>query len=366
VSGSGPLPIDAAVYADAERRLAALLDTNRDLLLLQGEAILVLEAAARGVGGPGVRALNLVSGPYGKVIGDWLAVGGGAVTQLEVEFDRAIDPDAVRAALADSDFDVVSVVHAEAATGVLNPLAEIADAAHRAGAVVLVDAVASVGAEPLPIDELDLDLVMIGPQKGPAGPSGVCALIASDRGWAQIAANPAAPRESILSLLDWKQRWIDDGRRRIPGYAYEHEMRALLEMLDRHQGDRGLAAVIERHARARAGTLAGVRSLGLAPWVRDEAQAAAVVTLVRAPQGISVRALADAAAGQLDEHGAGLLGPAPGPLAEQALRINHTGEAARPEPVIAALSALGAGLRELGLDADLEAAVAAASYALWD
>jgi aspartate aminotransferase-like enzyme len=365
VSHLTSLKIDAAVYADAERRLARLIGTSRDLLLLQGEAILVLEATARGLGGPGVRALNLVSGPYGKVIGDWLSVGGADVSQLEVAFDSAIDPETVRTALADGHFDVVSVVHAEAATGVVNPLAEIARAAHEAGALILVDAVASVGAEPLEIDELELELVMIGPQKGPGGPSGVCALIASERGWAQIEANPAAPRESIISLLDWKQRWIDAGRQRIPGYAHEYEMRALLEMLDRHQSDDGLVRVIERHARARDGTLAGARALGLKPWVRDAAQAAGVATLLRAPQEITVDALTRAAIAHLDELDAGLLGPAPGPLAGHALRINHTGEAARPEPVIAAISALGAGLRELGLDPDIDAAVAAASRALW-
>ena len=67
-------PIDAATYAETERRLASLLGTERELLLLQGEAILLLEATARGVGGAGVRVLNLVSGPYGEVIGDWLAI----------------------------------------------------------------------------------------------------------------------------------------------------------------------------------------------------------------------------------------------------------------------------------------------------
>jgi aspartate aminotransferase-like enzyme len=199
-----PTPIGAATYAETERRLGRLFGTRKDVLLLPGEAIVVLEATARGLGGPGVRALNLVSGPYGQALGDWLAVGGAEVQHLAVDFDRALDPGAVRTALSRGRFDVVSVVHAEAATGVVNPLAEIADAAHQAGAVVVVDAVASVGAEPLEIDRLDLDLTMIGTQKAMSGPNGVCALVASERGWGRIAANPVAPRHSTLSLLDWK------------------------------------------------------------------------------------------------------------------------------------------------------------------
>jgi aspartate aminotransferase-like enzyme len=358
-------PIDAETYARTERLLGRLLDTTSDVLLLQGEAILVLEAAARGLGGPGIRALNLVSGPYGRLLGDWLAVGGAEVEHLSVEFDQALDPAAVRAALARERFDVVSVVHAEAATGVVNPLQEIAAAAHEAGALVVVDAVASVGAEPLPIDDWDLDLVMIGTQKTLAGPNGVCALVANERAWSQIAANPTAPRNSILSLLDWKQRWIDAGRKRVPGYVHEHEMRALIAALDELGEDVGLGRVIERHQRASAAARGGSRSLGLDLWVADDSFAASVVTLVRPPAGITVAVLADASSRYLGDRERGLLSPAPGPLADLALRINHTGQAAQPGAVVAAITALAAGLGQLGIAHDLEAALAALDGALF-
>ena len=157
--------IDPAAYLATERDLARLLGTERDVVILQGEAILVLEALALGVGGPNTSVLNLVSGPYGEVIGRWLERGGARVRQLACGFDRALELDQVEHALASEPFDVVSVVHAEAATGAVNPLAAIAELAHAAGALVLVDAVASVGAEPLEIDAWDLDLVAIGPRK---------------------------------------------------------------------------------------------------------------------------------------------------------------------------------------------------------
>ena len=365
MSPARPRPIDAVLYAETERRLAVLLDTDRDVLLLQGEAILLLEATARGLGGPGVRALNLVSGPYGEAIGEWLAVGGATVEHLAVEFDCSLDADLVADALGRGHFDVVSVVHAEAATGVVNPLMEIAAVAHEAGAVVVVDAVASVGAEPLLIDEWDLDLVMVGTQKAMSGPAGVCALVAGERGWAQIAHNLSAPRDSILSLLDWKRRWIDAGRVLIPGYAYEHETRALISALDELEGDVGLRSLIARHRRAALGARAGADALGLAPWVVNEPEAASVVTLVRPPTGVSVSALVEVSSRYLDGGDPGLLSPAPGPLAGLALRINHTGEAARPAPVLAALTALGGGLGRLGLSVDIDGAVAAAQRALF-
>jgi aspartate aminotransferase-like enzyme len=363
---SDPRPIDAAKYAETERRLGALLDTERDVLIMQGEAILLLEAAARGLGGPGVRALNLVSGPYGEALGDWLAVGGAQVEHLAVEFDRALSVDAVQQMLGRTKFDVVSVVHAEAATGVVNPLPEIAAAAHDAGALVLVDAVASVGAEPLPIDELDLDLTMIGTQKTMSGPNGVCALIANDRGWGAIAANPNAPRDSSLSLLDWKQRWIDTDRKNLYGYAYQEEMRALISTLDELDGDTGLASLVERHQRAAVASRLGALALGLEPWVEDAAQGAGVVTLVRPPAGVSVAEVAAAAAPYLEGGRTGLIGPAPGPLAEAALRINHTGAGAYPEPVLASITALAGALRQFGHGVRLDLALSVAERALFE
>jgi aspartate aminotransferase-like enzyme len=357
-------PITASVYAECERRLGALLDTGRDVLILQGEAILLLEATARSLGGPGVSALNLVSGPYGQIIGDWLGDGGAAVSQLEVAFDRALDPESVADALEHNPVDIVSVVHAEAATGVVNPLAEIAAAAHVAGAIVVVDAVASVGAEPLLIDEWDLDLVMIGLQKAPGGPTGVCALVINDRGWAQIARNPRAPRASILSLLDWKERWIDAGRRRIPGYAYEHEMRALIGMLDALEGDVGFRRTIARHHRARDGARAGARALGFEPWVVQDRDAAAVATLITPPPGLSVDAVAQAAVPYLDGGVPGRVEPAPGSLAQDAIRISHFGAAARTESVLATLTALGAALSRLGISPGPDPALQRARQAL--
>ena len=124
--------------------------------------------------------------------------------------------DEVDAALARGGADVVSLVHAEAATGARSELAAIAERAHASGALVLVDAVASVGAEPLEIDAWDLDLVALSAQKALGGPAGVCAVAVSERAWAAIEANPAAPRDSALSLLDWRERWIRAGRRELP------------------------------------------------------------------------------------------------------------------------------------------------------
>jgi aspartate aminotransferase-like enzyme len=354
--GTRELPVDAAEYADTEARLRALLTTTREVILLQGESIVALEAMARGVGAPTARALNVITSPYGAAIGDWLGAAGGEIDNLDVGLERAVAVREVQAALDRGPVDIVSVVHAEAATGALNPLAEVAKLAHAAGALVLVDAVASIGAEPLLIDEWDLDITVVSAQKGLGGPAGVCAVAVGDRAWQALERNPTAPRDSILSLLDWRERWIGAGRRVLPLIPHQLETRALGAALALIE-DEGLKTTIRRHQRSRDAARAGLRALGLQPWVADDRSAAAIATLVGVPGGGDAGAFLETASGAVPDAPLEL---APGPLAQRALRIAHTGDSARLSAVLAAVTGIALGLRANGAEADLGAALAAA------
>ena len=135
--------------------------------------------------------------------------------------------------------------------------------------------------------------------------------------------NPAAPRSSYLSLLDIKHRWLDACRRTLPGYVASLESVALRQALDRVAAE-GPDAVIARHRAAATASRAGLRALGLRPWIEADAAAAAVVTTFAPPEGTTVAKLSARL------RSAGALGHrrGPGPLAGQALRINHTGRSA--------------------------------------
>jgi aspartate aminotransferase-like enzyme len=349
-------PVNAAEYAQIEERLRALVQTTRDVVLLQGESILALEAMARGVGAPTTRSLNVITSPYGAALGRWLGAAGGSVENVDVGLRRGVRLPEVEAVLDRGQVDIVSVVHAEAATGARSPVAEIAARAHAAGALMLVDAVASIGAEPLAIDEWDLDLTAISAQKALGGPAGVCAVAISDRAWLALENNPAAPRDSALSLLDWREHWIATGRRELPQIPHHLETRALAAALDLIEQE-GLDTTILRHQRSRDAARAGLRALGLEPWVVENSGAAAIATLVASPDGVEPSELLAAARAAVGEAPLGL---APGVLAQQALRISHTGEDARLAPVLAALAGLALGLCAVGVDVDAGAAVAAA------
>ncbi|RSS99646.1 alanine--glyoxylate aminotransferase family protein [Streptomyces sp. WAC07149] len=345
-------PLTAERFASIERGVARLLDTRYDVVVTQGEALLPLEGCIRSGARPGSTALNVVTGPYGTTFGNWLRDAGANVVDLAVPFDTAVTGEQVARALAEHpEIDFVSLVHAEAATGNTNPVAEIGEAVRAHGALFMLDAVASVGAEPLLPDAWGVDLCVIGAQKAMGGPAGVSAVSVSDRAWERFAANPAAPRRSYLSLLDWKERWIDGGRKALLHAPAQLEMLALEACLDRI-GAEGLAGVLERHASAARATRAGAAALGLAPWVGDPSQAAPVATTLRVADASLVVAKAVAA------DPAAPLAAGGGALAGEMVRVNHYGPDASPEAVGAALGALAR-----ALDADPAPALAAASAA---
>ncbi|GGQ58759.1 pyridoxal-phosphate-dependent aminotransferase family protein [Streptomyces pilosus] len=355
-------PMSAAHFASIEDRVARLLSTTQDVVLMQGEALLPLEGAIRATAGPGTTALNVVTGPYGQTFGDWLRDCGATVIDLTVPFHTAVTAEQVRSAFAEHpEIDFVSLVHAEAATGNTNPVAEVGEVVRAHGALFYLDAVASVGAEPVLPDAWGVDLCVIGAQKAMGGPAGVSAVSVSERAWARMAANPRAPRRSYLSLLDWKERWIDGGRKALLHAPAQLEMLALEACVERIDAA-GLDAVMGRHASAAAATRAGAVALGggLEPYVRDAAEAAPVATTLRAPSGTVA---SDLVARALSADPDLPLAAGGGALAGEMIRVNHYGPQARPGAVRASLAALGAALGETGLDVDTDGALRAADAA---
>ena len=105
-------PVFLEHFRDTERKLAAVMRTKNDVVLMQGEAVLGLEAAARALVRPGTRALNLVSGVYAAWFGDWLREYGAEVIEHTVPYDEAIDPADVARLLDEHEgVELVALVH---------------------------------------------------------------------------------------------------------------------------------------------------------------------------------------------------------------------------------------------------------------
>jgi pyridoxamine---pyruvate transaminase len=349
-------PVFLERFATLERKVAELFRTKSDIVLMQGEAVLGLEAAARSLVRPGAKALNLASGVYGKWFGLWLAEYGADLVEIEVPYNESIHPEQVERAFREHpDIALLAVVHSETPSGTLNPVAEIGPIAHDHGALVIADVVSSLGGEELRPDEWGLDVCVAGPQKCLAGPPGMSLCAVSDRAWESMRGNPAAPRGSFLSLLDWKDRWINGGREAFPYTPSVVDVAGVEAACDEIL-EMGLDVSIATHRRAGAATRAGVRAMGLAPWAARDEIATSCVTTVSVPDGVATMEVLS----HIREHYGVMLSPGYGELKERVIRLGHQGPAAHSLNPIVALAALGRGLTDRGVPVNVGEGIDAA------
>ena len=254
-------PVFLERFRDTEAKLARIFrTTSHEMILMQGEAVLGLESAARSLCTRGTPVLNLVSGVFGKGFGYWLSAIGAELHEIEVPYDEAIDPDAVAAYLdAHPDIKVLSVVHSETPSGTLNPVDLLGPICRARGVVSIVDAVSSLGGVELRSEEWQLDLLVAGPQKCLGGPPGMSLMAVSPQAWAAIEANPDAPRGSFLSMLDHRDMWHGQGR--FPFTPSVSDLHGVLAAADLTLAE-GLDAVQARHDRVARACWAGVRAHG--------------------------------------------------------------------------------------------------------
>ncbi len=352
-------PVFLEAFRRTERKLAEIFLTENDVLLMQGEAVLGLEASARGLVQPGTKVLNLVQGVFGKGMGYWLTDFGAELHELEVPYNDAVDSGDVERYLDEHPgIELVTVVHSETPSGTLCDVSAIGPIAHAHGALTLIDCVSSLGGIPLETDEWCLDVCVAGAQKCLGGPPGMSLMTVSDAAWERIRANPRAPRASYLSMLDWKEQWIDGEKFPFtPSVSDLHGVEAACDELL----EEGLEASIERHEQSAAACRAGVRAMGLEVWPRSDEIAAACVTAIALPDpltDVQVRAHCRERYGVMISSGQG---------AGNLVRIGHMGPSARSLHPVVGLAAVGRTLADLGaaveIGAGLEAALAELSQA---
>jgi len=351
-------PAFGALYQRTVELLRQAFGTRESPVILQGEAVVGLEAAASSLIGSGDVVLNLVSGMYGRGYGEWARRYAREVIEIEVPYDSSVPAASVAEALrVRPDITVVSVVHCETPCGTVNDLDAISAVVAEHEALLIVDAVSTFGGIRCDFTAWQADLVVTAPQKCLGGPPGLSLLHVSEAAWAHMAANPAAPRGSVLSILDWRDAHL--ASRPFPFTPSVTDIYGLHACLEQYLHE-GAEAVRRRHQAAARAARAGAEALGLALWARDPAIRSDTITAVRVPAGIDeheVRAHARAQSGVM-------LSGGQGDLAGTVLQIGHMGPGAYPLSPVIAVTALGRALRALGANADIGAAVEAAVSAL--
>lgn len=318
--------------------LRQIFQTRASVLPFAASGTGGLEAAVVNVLSPGDRVLALICGAFGERFAEVARAFGAEVIPVEARWGSAVEPDRVADVLRRHDgIRAVLVTHNETSTGVTNPLAELAEVVRSSGALLLVDAVSSLGALELRTDEWGLDVVVAGSQKALMGPPGAVFVSVSGRAW-DAASRSRTPR--MYFSFERARAALGDGvafTPFTPPIPVITALRVSVAMIL----EEGLPARIARHRRLAQFVRTGVVALGL-DLLAEAAYASDTVTAVRVPAGVDGKLLLRRLRA---EHGVVLAG-GQGPLEGAIVRIGHMGHVQERE-ITAALEALGQVLSRL-------------------
>jgi aspartate aminotransferase-like enzyme len=334
------------IYERCLARLREVCRTRNDVLLFTASGTGAFESAAANLVSQGEPQLVISAGNFGERWASLLTGYGADLDHLRYAWGETPEPDDVRTRLQERSAKAVWIVQSETSTGVVADVQAIAAVAKDAGALVVVDAVSSLGALPCETDAWGLDVVVSGSQKALMTPPGLGLCAVST---AALGATGSAPR----FYFDWErtrkaQASLDA--------AFTPAV-SLVAALDTALGlllEEGLDAAFERHVRLGRAARAGAKAMGLELFSPDEDRSA-VVTAVRAPEGIDA---GDVVKALRDRFGMTLAG-GQGELRGKIVRLGHIGWFDVFD-IATMLAAIELVLAELGADIERGVAVTAA------
>lgn len=233
------------LYRGLQPGLKALFGTERAVFLSTSSAWGVMEGAIRNL----VRhkVLNCMCGAFSDKWFDVSKRCGKAAEALQVNWGDPILPEMIDEKLSAGGFDALTLIHNETSCGVRNPLGSIAEVMRRFPEVMfVVDAVSSLSAEPIPMDNLGIDVLLTGSQKALALPPGL-ALFAVSEG-ALERANTIKERGYYFDFVEFARNADQDMTPSTPVIPLVYALRSKLDDI----AQEGLEARYERHARLNA------------------------------------------------------------------------------------------------------------------
>ena len=313
-----------------------------------------METACVNVLERGDTAIVCRNGYFGVRLADITQRCGASTIMVDSPWGQPADLNALEDALnASPGAKMVGLVHAETSTGAITPLQDAIDLAHRHGALVVVDAVTSLGSHEVRVDDWDIDVCYSASQKCLGAPPGLAPVSFGQRAM-DVIDKRATPVESFYFNLQGVAEYWNETQR-----VYHHTspitmtyaMRESLRMMM----EEGIEERHARHARVAAGLRAGLAAMGLELTTNPDYQLNPI-TIVEVPEGVDEGA---ARARLLNEWNIEVSGGL-GEFRNKVWRIGMMGEGARETSVLAVLSALEVILSDAGYEVAYGGSVAAA------
>jgi aspartate aminotransferase-like enzyme len=302
-----------ALFARTVYRLRQVCRTENDLLLFTSSGTGGFESAVANLVSPGDSVLAVSHGEFGERWAAMAEVYGADVRRLAYEWGEIPRAADLARALTDDPAELVLLVHSETSTGVVSDVEALAAAARDAGALVVVDAVSSLGAVPLETDAWGLDVVVSGSQKALMAPPGLSLATVSEAAWERCAGT-TSPR----FYHDWRRyrKSVEVGTPFTPAVATVAGLDVALGLIL----EEGLETAFARHAALGRACREGAKAMGLELFSPDD-ESAAVVTAILTPDGADAKELVLT----LRERFGITVAGGHGELARKLFRIGHIG-----------------------------------------
>jgi aspartate aminotransferase-like enzyme len=334
-----------ALFVEVRNGLKRLVQTSQEVIPLACSGTGAMEAAVVNTLSAGDTAIVVTAGKFGERWLEMCHAYGVQVVEVKAPYGETVPAERLTKALAAHPrAKAVLAQHSETSTGVLHDVRAYAAATASTDAVLIVDAVSSLGIADLQMDAWGVDVVVAGSQKGLMLPPGLgfCAL--SDKAWA-LNKTSKLPKY-YFDLAAERKTVVKNEAHYTPAVSIVIGLRTVLRMLETE----GLANVFKRHDRLARATRAGAEALGLELFCKAEPSPA--VTAVSAPAGVNSEQIVTAFS---KTHNITIAG-GQGEMKGRIFRLGHMGYAAEFD-VIAVLAALEQVLAELGQPVDFGAGV---------
>ncbi len=327
------------VIAELTENLKWLHQTEHDVLMLSATGTGAMEAGIINFLSPGDQVLVGNNGKFGERWGKLAKAFGVVVEEITAEWGKPLDVEEFRSKLeADTDKKIKAVIitHSETSTGVLNDLEGINKAVKAHGvALIIVDAVTSLGACNIPVDEWALDVVASGSQKGYMLPPGLGFVSVGPKAW-QAYKTAKIPR-FYLDLGKYKKATDENSSPFTPPVNLMYGLQASLQMLKAE----GLEGIFKRHQKATQATREAMKALSLPLFAPDNAASPAITAV--APITVEAEKIRSVMKKRFDIALAGGQDHLQGKI----FRIGHLGFVCERD-ILAAIASLEATLMALG------------------
>jgi len=320
-------------------KLARYLETTHEIFLLTASGTGGLEAAVANLLSPGDRVLGVSAGVFGERFCSIASELGCDLKRLSVEWGKAAEPEELRKAIREErNLRAVLLTQNETSTGVALPMEALAKVVKdETDALLVVDAISSLGAMPLPMEGLGLDLVITGSQKAWGVPPGMSMLFLGAR--ALEAMESAKTPRFYFDLRRYRKARDKGNFPFTPAISVLYALDVALDLLLKE----GASSVHARHRRVAEAARRDAKALGLELFA-DERFSSPTVTAIRLPSGIDEPALME----RLRTKHRTILARGQERLMGQIVRVGHLGFVEEPE-IRSAIRSLGIALREMGV-----------------